>query len=177
MLGFLGQEHKWSEEGRQNSQVRVFLVLKDLSISNLCLQDAQDAGFKDGRAVAMRSRKGPGEDGPGPFILTPVVVTTLSTRLISKPTPEGWVPSTKLNSRSPDLECWPVGYHALSGVHCCRTGSSEQNRKCLHQSNRACSQEAIEAAWGLLAFPQRRSPWVLTRDTSFSLQGFNPILP
>lgn len=108
MLGFLGPEHKWSEEGRQNSWVRAFLVLKDL-YPNLCLQDAQEAGFKDGRAVAMRSRKGPAGDGPGPFILTLVIVTALSTRLISKPNPEGWVPSTKLNSRSPDLECWLVG--------------------------------------------------------------------
>lgn len=28
MLGFLGQEHWWSEEGRQSSRVRAFLVLK-----------------------------------------------------------------------------------------------------------------------------------------------------
>lgn len=69
MLGFLGQEHWWSEEGRQSSWVRAFLVLKDLC-PNLCLQDAQEAGFKNGRAAAMRSRKGPAEDGPGAFILT-----------------------------------------------------------------------------------------------------------
>lgn len=30
MLGFLGPEHKCSEEGRQNSWVRAFLLLKDL---------------------------------------------------------------------------------------------------------------------------------------------------
>lgn len=116
MLGFLGQEHWWSDEGRQSSRVRAFLVLKDLC-PNLCLQNAQEAGFKDGRAVALRSRKGPVEDGSGAFILTPVVVTASSTRLISKPTPEDWVPGTKLNSSSSDLECWPVGL-LISIIRC-----------------------------------------------------------
>lgn len=133
----------------------------------------QSAGLKDEEQLAWEVERSLQKIDLGPS--DPHLLLLLWMELISDPNPEGWIPRTKLNTRNHGFGMLARG--PLAGEHCCRTQPSDQNRHHLYHAfsliNHAFSQEIIRSNLWNSDLPQKRSPWILRWDSSFSLQAFS----
>lgn len=173
MLSFPCLKHKFSERKKDGiTGWENFLVLKHWC-PNLCLQAYQSAGLKDEEQLAWEVERSLQKIDLGPSVLHLLLLLWLE--LMSDPNPEGWIPRTKLNSRNHGTGMLARG--PLAGEHCCRTQPSDQNRHHLYHAfsliNHAFSQETIRSNLWNADLPQKRSPWILRWDSSFSLQPFS----